>query len=97
MAIAIQNQTLLDLAIQECGSVAAAFELAVANGMSLTDDLTPGQNISIPETVENGDTQVLSYVQKNNVRPASADFESSAAQTLQGIDYWIIGVDFKVS
>jgi capsid protein len=48
--IVIENQSLLDVAIQEDGSVLAAFEWAVANGISITDDLAPGQNLSAPNS-----------------------------------------------
>jgi hypothetical protein len=36
------NQSLFDIAVQEKGSVFAAFDLAVANDIAVTDDLTPG-------------------------------------------------------
>ncbi len=33
------RQSLLDIAVQECGSVEAAFALSERNGIALTDDL----------------------------------------------------------
>ena len=40
------NQTLLDIAVQECGTVEAAFEIAERNGLALTDELNTVQTVS---------------------------------------------------
>ena len=45
MIIVLENQSFLDIAIQEYGSVYAALDLAIANAMSITDDLVPGQKL----------------------------------------------------
>jgi hypothetical protein len=37
------GQSLVDVALQEYGSVEALFDLADANGVAITDVLTPGQ------------------------------------------------------
>ncbi|AWM31367.1 hypothetical protein [Hymenobacter nivis] len=42
------GQSLLDVAIQELGSVAALFDLADAAGLGITDALTPGQLLAVP-------------------------------------------------
>ena len=42
------GQSLLDICLQELGDVAAAFELADANGLAITDQLTPGQRLTLP-------------------------------------------------
>lgn len=44
------NQTLLDIAVQECGTVEAAFEIAERNGLALTDELNTGQKLDIVMT-----------------------------------------------
>lgn len=43
------GQNLLDVAIQECGDVRAAFRIALENGLSLTDIPFTGMEIKIPE------------------------------------------------
>lgn len=43
------GQNLLDIAIQECGDVRAAFRIALENGLSLTDIPFTGMEIKIPE------------------------------------------------
>lgn len=41
------NQSIFDIAIQNNGNVISAFELAIENGLSLTDELIPGQTIEV--------------------------------------------------
>lgn len=43
--IVIENQSLFDVAVQEYGSVLASFAWALKNGLSITDDLAPGQQL----------------------------------------------------
>lgn len=50
MIYAIENQSVLDVAIQEDGSVMAFFEWALKNGLSITDELTPGQQLVSPNS-----------------------------------------------
>ena len=45
----VEGQSFLDLAIQENGSVLAAFDLALANGLSITDDLESVLWASVPK------------------------------------------------
>jgi hypothetical protein len=44
------GQSLIDVAIQELGSVEALFDLADANGLAITDVLTPGQLLHVPDS-----------------------------------------------
>ena len=50
MIYAIENQSVFDVAVQESGSVLVAFEWAIANGLSITDDLAPGQQLVSPNS-----------------------------------------------
>jgi hypothetical protein len=45
------GQSLVDVCLQELGTVAALFALADANNRSLTDPLSPGEQLLVPETV----------------------------------------------
>ena len=69
---ALSGQTLFDIAIQSCGSAEAAFELAVLNGMSVTDDLVPGQELIMPDVVNNS---ISSYYDNKSLTPATASNE----------------------
>lgn len=42
------GQSLLDVALQELGSIAALFDLADANGLGITDALAAGQVLAVP-------------------------------------------------
>ncbi len=48
--IVTEGQSLIDVAIQEYGSVEALFDLADANGLAITDLLTPGQVLAVPSS-----------------------------------------------
>ena len=48
MILVSSGQSLLDVCLQELGGVAAFFDLADANGLTLTDALAPGQQLAIP-------------------------------------------------
>jgi hypothetical protein len=47
--------------LQELGSPAALFDLADANGLAITDLLTPGQLLLIPEASQLAAPEVASY------------------------------------
>jgi hypothetical protein len=42
------GQSLVDVALQELGSVAALFDLADAAGLAITDSLVPGASLPVP-------------------------------------------------
>lgn len=67
--IAKQHQTIIDLAIQSTGSAEAAFELALMNGYSITDDVETGHVLSVPDVV---DVDVLNYFTQKGIQPATA-------------------------
>jgi hypothetical protein len=94
--IILHNQSLLDIAIQHTGAVENTFALAVVNGLSLTDDLPAGTEIKLPDSV-NKDSDVLNYYTAKRLQPATAVIMLSEAERLEGIGYWVIQTDFKVS
>lgn len=64
-------QTFNDLAIEYYGSVIYATDIAHANGMSITDDLT-GTTITLPDIeTTTDDLTVVKNIKKNNSSPAS--------------------------
>lgn len=91
------GQSLFDVAIERLGSAEAAFSLAVENGLSVTDELQPGQELIIPKAFNK---KVASLFQNRNIVPVTGVDESddeSNELTKEGIGYWAIGVDFVVS
>ena len=94
--IILHNQSFLDLAIQHTGSVENAFILALQNGKSLTDDLVAGEQLYLKNTKNNKD--ILSYYQSKKLQPATGvSHTGGSSLQLQGIGYWVISNDFKVS
>ena len=89
-------QSLLDIAVQHTGAVESVFAIAVANGLSLTDDLPAGAEIKIPDSA-NKDSDVLNYYTAKRLQPATAVVMLPEAERLEGIGYWVIQTDFKVS
>ena len=89
-------QSLLDITIQHTGAVENTFAVAVANGLSLTDDLPAGTEIQLPDNV-NKDSDVLNYYSAKRLQPATAVIMLPEEERLEGIGYWAISVDFKVS
>lgn len=96
MITILHNQSLLDLAVQHTGAVESVFAIAVANGLSLTDDLPAGAEIQLPDNV-NKDSDVLNYYSAKRLQPATAVILPPEAERLEGIGYWVIQTDFKVS
>jgi hypothetical protein len=84
------GQTLVDIAMQQTGDSTGVAGLALVNNIGITEKLAIGeelQNAKVinPATVQQFETQL--------VQPASDDNH----QTLGGIGYWRIGIDFKIS
>ncbi len=73
---ALNNQSLFDIAIQEYGTIEAVFDLAMANGLSVTDTLTAGQVLNVPE-VDPAVVQpeIVDYYRRHGIRPATGETE----------------------
>lgn len=86
------NQTLPDIAVQECGNIEAAFDIARLNGLSLTDELKTGQTLDIACT-----ESVVGKLAADGVKPATApSAEEVEAAPYGGIGYMGIEIDFVV-
>ena len=99
MAIVLHNQSLLDFAIQHTGNVTNAFEIAMANGISISDDISSGSNLIVPDTVVL-DTDIKTYYTSRAIQPATAlttIIDDNTEPSPEGIGYWIIGDDNIVS
>ena len=64
------RQTLCDIAMQIYGDLRAVGDLAMANSIPMTADLTPGSYIECPEV--SYDKYLQDYVSENKVSPATA-------------------------
>ena len=88
------NQNLLDIAIEHTGSVLNAFNIALANGMAVSDVLTVNQPVFIPETDQ--DIFVFKSYKKDKIEPASSISKLEAVQEKRGIGIMKVGSTFRV-
>ncbi len=63
-----QNQTLFDIALQECGNQSAAIDIALLNGIDITESPPFGTTLLLPDVINR---RVLKYYQDNNIQPAT--------------------------
>lgn len=93
----LHKQNLADVTIQYQGSLEAWFDMALLNGISVTDTLEAGTELSDLTEVERPD-MVRFYTQKN-IRPAT-DLASAEAESIISEDCGIgcmeIEATFKV-
>ncbi len=90
--IVSNSQSLLDIALQHTGSAETALDIALANGISLSDNLEPGATLTLPDT--QGNKAMAQYYTVNNIMPATGVDD---ALELGGINYMGIEIDFVVS
>lgn len=60
-----ENQSLLDITVQEEGSVLTVFDFALANGISITDELVVAQKLVSPNS-EAKNSEVSNYYKGKN-------------------------------
>ena len=94
MVKVLSRQSVFDLAIQVSGSAESAFELAMLNGLSVTDSLTVGSDLIAPEIINR---IVHNFYTVNQIKPATDYTINEPTPELEGIDYWAIEIDFVVS
>lgn len=93
VAIVDEGQWLRDIAIQYSGSISEIFEVAKANGLSITDDIVPGLVLMVPN-VE--DANLVQFFSDNGYVPATGlSIEDQQAER-GGISYMGITTNFKV-
>jgi len=90
------HQCLLDISMQEKGSIAALFDFAVANDRSITDDFIAGETLLIPD-IDIIDRVVWQELQEENVVPSNGYTTEDTAVIVGGIGYMAIQQDFRVS
>jgi hypothetical protein len=91
------RQTWFDIGILSNGAAEAALVLADAAGSGITDVLTSGQKVDVFET-DFFDTDIVQDLKAKNAIPATGDSDNYLEHNVfEGIGYWYIGLDFKVS
>ena len=70
----LNNQSLFDISVQEYGTIEGVFEIALANGLSVTDKLTAGQKLKIPEIDQSlVQPEIVDYYKRNDIHPATGE------------------------
>ena len=104
------KQSLFDIAMEHAGSTDAAWDIAVANQLSMTDDLAIEEPLTVPiddlaieepltvPMVKN--QRIVTFFQAINHSPATAISTDEINDLLgvgEGIEFWAIEYDFVVS
>lgn len=94
----LNNQSLLDVALQHTGSAQNAFLIAKENSLSVTAYLVAGYELVIPEGVP-FNREMFDFYGSKKVQPATDETYAGddIPEELEGIGYWIINKNFKVS
>lgn len=109
MIVTTDRQSIFDLALQYYGSIEAAFDIASANGLSVTDDVEVGTELTEPTSVTLVNSDIVTYYSVNSIQPATSDnlilatgigyMEIESTFTIgadTGINYMAIELDFIV-
>lgn len=70
----LQGQSLFDIALQHCGSMEAAFDIAALNDIAVTDN-PAGMALQLPAPI---DTMVVTYYKNNDIKPATAQIQENS-------------------
>lgn len=88
------RQTLLDLAIATSGSLDSAMDFAIANGISLTSELSDGEELLTVGVIERC---VLSEYERDGIIPATEASETDReVMPYGGIGLMRVGIDFEI-
>lgn len=79
MVKVLHNQSLLDIAIQETGTLESLFDLALANGISITEDNLSNQDLKTESNFIDAD--ILDYYSSKKILPAT-ELNEEQKQTL---------------
>lgn len=97
--VVLESQSLFDIAIQSLGDISGMFDLAELGGVSITDELTTGQALEMPQQA--ADKQIRDYYTSRRIVPATAITIASTSGggdlLLEGVEFWGIEYDFVVS
>ena len=88
----LDRQNIFDLAVQTTGNASTAFDLALLNDLSLTDNLDTGQELVL---IDKENKAVADYYDAKQLKPATGITEEQAR--IGGINFMGIEIDFIVS
>lgn len=68
------RQSVFDLALRWGGDAEAAFAIAEANDVSVSEQIVPGTEIEVPSVMER---RVVEYYERNRIEPATIDEDTN--------------------
>jgi hypothetical protein len=90
--VVLDRQSLMDVAVQNTGDASAAFDVALANELSLTDSLNAGGALTFNVTKQK---QIADYYENRQLKPATGMTEEQMNNTVgYGIEFMGIEIDF---
>ena len=92
----LDNQRIIDIAMQELGDVERIFEIAILNGKSITDDFITGDVLVLPD-FDSAQTGTISILKTGGLQPASSYDELLSAIPPGGVGFMDVQGSFIVS
>lgn len=93
-----ENQSILDIALQEYGSIETVFDVLEDNErFDITDNISVYEDLQVGREAFKKD--IVAYYIANNVRPATGSTreEELLLAELTGVDFMIVEEDFFIS
>lgn len=93
-----EGQSLLDIAVEHCGDVEKAYDIAEMNSIELTEELQPGTSLKVPNVEVDRKATTEMFTAKG-LKPATKDnggLIELPPLDEEGIDFWAIEDDFEV-
>ncbi|QHN64841.1 hypothetical protein [Bergeyella cardium] len=94
MSRAQQGQSFIDMVYQMTGGFEDIMKMAVLNEKSITDDIEVDE-IIISDNVQNN--EMIFFFQRNKPATAITAYNIEQEKDPEGISYWAINGNFKVS
>lgn len=92
-----ENQSWLDISNVLYGNPSFAYDLAEANHSTITAEVLAGRMIKYNKNISANKLVLLSLSSNKSIPATAISDDYSAENTMQGIDYWAIQMDFVVS
>lgn len=91
MIRSLDRQNVLDVALQYCGDIDVAFDLAAQNDMAITDEIPAGTTYKEPEIINNG---IVTRYAALRIMPAT-DLSAVDGEQLEYGGIGLMGIDIN--
>lgn len=92
-----ENQSWLDISNILYGNPSFAYDLAEANHSTITAEVLAGQMIKYSKNIPANKLVLLSLSSNKSIPATAISGDYLTDNSLQGIDYWTIQMDFRIS